>query len=97
MKTKIANTSIPDFVNIAAAVKTYWEKVDIGTADIKMLFGVGKDKALRIKKAAQEEQEQRGIPFRDLNSVSTAVAFEAWGFDIADLEKRLHKLKKLEA
>lgn len=94
---KIASTSIPDFVNIATAVKVYWEKIDIGTADIIKLFGVGKDKALRIKKTAQALQEDRGIPFRDLNSVSTAIAYEAWGFDISDLEKRLHKLKKLEA
>ena len=97
MKTKIANTSIPDFVDISTAVRIYWEKVDIGTAEIKKLFGVSKDKALRIKKAAQALQEDRGIPFRNLNFVSTAIAYEAWGFDITDLEKRLHKLKKLEA
>ena len=45
-------------------------------------------------KRKRQELEKGQKPF-DFFTVSTATAYEAWGIDVEDLEKRRNKLKKL--
>jgi len=43
----------------------------------------------------KDEMNTREIPSYCMKKVNTAVAFDLWGIDIADLEKRREKIQEL--
>lgn len=79
--------------DIEIAVRLYYEKPEITNSDIKELFGTGETQT--IKKAVKEEMAKRGVKSWLPHSVNTEIAYEVWGIDIDNFEKRLKKLRTL--
>lgn len=84
--------------DIELAVKIYYEKISLKNADIKSLFGVTSNKTVARYKSEVIEYFAEGDinPVHRDNTLDTWRAFEAWGIDINELEKRLKKLQKLK-
>lgn len=83
------------FPNIETAVRLYYEKPEITNADIKKLFGTGETQTIKIKRAVKEEMAKQGVKSWLPHSVNTRIAYQVWGIDIDDFEKRLRKLRAL--
>ena len=81
--------------DIETAVRLYYEKPEITNADIKKLFGTGETQTIKIKRAVKEEMAKRGVKSWLPHSVNTEIAYEVWGIDIDNFEKRLKKLRTL--
>ena len=81
--------------DIEMAVRLYYETPEITNADIKELFSTGETQTIKIKKAVKEEMEKRGVKSWLPHSVNTEIAYEVWGIDIDNFEKRLKKLRTL--
>lgn len=62
---------------------------------IEELFSTGETQTIKIKKAVKEEMEKRGVKSWMPHSVNTEIAYEVWGIDIDNFEKRLKKLRTL--
>ncbi len=86
--------NVPHVVSIEKAVMTYYEKTELREADILALFGCSRSKAWELRHAALSLMKEKGVMRYDVHSVETECAYEAWGLNIADLEKRLTKLRK---
>lgn len=84
-------------VNIPIAVRYYYEKISLSNSDIKEIFCVTSD-CSAIKKKREVIEYFAGTdenPIHSLtNRLDTWRAYEAWGLDINDLEKRFKKLKQ---
>lgn len=80
----------------ATAVEIFYTYPELGTAEIQRLFNCGRNSATKLKGEARKRQTEKGlIPYSD-SSVNTRCAYEAWGIDIADLEKRLIRYQKIQ-
>ena len=83
-------------VDAERAVRMYYMYTEIGNNEIKELLGITSPSAVvRLKKIARERMTEKGEATFNPNSVNTKSAYEAWGLNIEDLEKRFAKLKKL--
>lgn len=87
--------NVPQVRDIREAVKLYYEKTELTTADIMGLFGCKRTKAQRLKDMAREAQTERGVKVWDARAVNTKAAFPAWGLQIRDLEDSLGALQRL--
>jgi len=77
-------------------LKIYYENAEIGNKEIRCLFGNRSSATIsRLKKIAKSEMIKRDIPTFCTNKVNTIVAFDVWGLDITDLERRIKKIKEL--
>lgn len=86
----------PNVGNLDAAVRLYYEKFELSSDDIKQIFGAKSSSSVaRLKKLAREAAVKAGRMPWDAHCVPTDVAYEAWGLEIADLEKRRAKLMKI--
>ena len=84
-------------VDIEKAVLLYYERLTLSCEDIRQIFGVtSKSTVSRLKKQVINYWAERGKNpvFRPARIITTD-AYEAWGLDIANLEHRLNKLRKL--
>lgn len=87
---------VPQIQNLETAIRIYYERIELRNADIREIFGgICNDTVCSLKRVAKDKMKENDIPSWDAKAVNTEAAFEAWGLDIADLEKRLNKLKKL--
>lgn len=81
--------------NVSVALKIYYSTYYIGNSEIKAIFGVGDNTAIRLKKQVQAAEIERNIvqavPFK----VNTKLAFEVWGIDVQELEHNRKKLQDL--
>lgn len=86
-------------IDIETAVTMYYERISLSNSDIKKLFNVTSGKTvLRYKNEVISFFAGTDIiPTHRNHMIDTVRAYEAWGLDIADLEKRLVKLRKLKA
>ena len=82
--------------DIEKAVLMYYEKTEIGNAEIMELFCVSRQTAGKLKNAVLEEMAKMNIRCWLPHHVNTKVAFKTWGIDIDDFEKRLKKLRTLK-
>ncbi len=83
-------------LNIDTALRIYYENVEIGSKEIRELFGITANSAVaRVKNEVLEEMAKRGQKPYARYCINTAVAYDVWGIDVNDLEKRRNKLKKL--
>ncbi len=82
-------------LNLEKCIEVYYKTHEIGNRDIEEIFGVKKVKACRLKKLVKELMKKKGTRIFDSLKVNTEVAFEAWGLDIDDMERRVTKLRKL--
>ena len=85
-----------EIVSIDVALKVYYSNPEIGNKEIRELFGPMSTSTLaNMKRTVLREMTERGIKsFRD-HTVNTKVAYEVWGLDVDDLEKRRKKLQAL--
>lgn len=88
--------NVPPVRSIEAAVRLYYEKQEIVTADIMDLFGVSRTKAQRLKRRAEEQQQADGVPHWDARAVNTGCAFASWGLDVGKMEYSLRALRRLK-
>ena len=83
-------------VNIETALKIYYENFEIGNKEIKTLFGsISTATIAKMKNAVYDEMLKRGILRYSYYGVNTEVAYEVWGIDVEDLERRRKKLQRL--
>ncbi len=93
---KATRCRIPD-VNIAKAIKAYYAIRELSNKNIREIFNnqIGSTVFYKIKAMALDRMTEKGVQALNFERVTTEEAFEAWGLDIADLERRYSKLKKL--
>lgn len=83
--------------DIETALKIYYMYPEIGNTEIRELFGsIGNSTISNYKKAVKEEQVRRDKLTAHINTIDTETAYDVWGIDVEDLEKRRAKLKKLQ-
>lgn len=80
---------------VETAIELYYAKTEIGSQDIKRLFDVSDGKASALKKQAREAMREKGVITIFPTNVNTKAAYEAWGLDIAELERKYRKLASL--
>ena len=85
---------IPGLKDIPTAIRVYYEKHELTTSDIIELFGCCAATAKKMKDMARELMGERDVPNWNALAVNTDCAFEAWGLNINDLERRYKKLLK---
>ena len=82
--------------DIETAIRIYYQYPEINNKQICKLFGMSNGStASRYKKAVKDEQINRNIKTMCIDAVNTEVAYDVWGIDVVDLERRLKKLKSL--
>ena len=88
--------SIPQVTSIENALSIYYNHSELGNKEIISLFGNRSTATIsKLKKIAKIEMTKKNICSYGMYKINTSVAFTAWGIDIADLEKRMKKLKEL--
>ena len=88
--------NIPSLTSISNALKIYYENSEIGNTQIEELFDKRSTATIsRLKRAVKNEMAKRNVLSYGLNRINTSVAFDVWGLDVTDLEKRMKKLKTL--
>ena len=93
---KTSKVHIPEITSLETAIRLYYENLELGNTEIKELFRVASGKKiLTLKQMAKERMEQKEVAQWDALRVNTKTAYEAWGLDINDLERRYNKLQKL--
>lgn len=81
-------------INQLLAYELYLKSTVLTNDDIKQLFNVNSSSSLKkIKKDILLAMAERGI-FLSNGKIATNVAFEVWGFDEKELERRYAKAKK---
>ena len=84
--------------DIDTILRIYYEKTELGTQEIKDLFGdIAPSTVTNLKNKARAltaKQEKEILIFGSY-TVNTEMAFKAWHIDIDDLERRRAKLMKL--
>lgn len=92
-----SKTRVPPITSIETAVRLYYEKLELGNAELRELFGAKHSPTTfaRLKDKARALMRERNMGTYGLYTVNTKIAYEAWGLDIADLEARYQKLRKL--
>ena len=89
--------NVPPIISIDMALHIYYLHSEIGNKEIRALFGrISGATVSKLKKAVKSEMCNRNIYSHGMYKVNTTIAYEIWGIDIVDLEKRRKKLKALE-
>lgn len=84
------------YKDIDTAIRIYYENVELGSAEIKELFGTTSSSTVtKLKNEARCLMRDEGIKSFANHAVVTEAAYRAWHIDIEALEKRRAKLKKL--
>ena len=88
---------IPQITSIETALQLYYNRIELSGADIKELFGdISNCTIAKLKNKARELMRERSTPIWNARNVNTEVAYEAWGLNIENLERRYSKILKLE-
>jgi len=89
--------NIPSIQSIENALKIYYNHSELGNKEITALFGKRSSATIaRLKQQVKYEMDKRDVFSYGANKVNTAVAFEVWGLDVRDLERRMKKMKELD-
>lgn len=92
----ITRIHIPPISSIDTALEIYYKHSEIGNKQITALFGKHSSATInRLKRLVKSEMMAAGMRSYSAYSVNTKLAFEVWGIDVNDLEKRRGKLQKL--
>ena len=89
--------NIPQIISIDNALKIYYSHSELGNKEIISLFGkLSSATTAKLKKLAKEEMIKQEKFSYGMYKVNTTVAYNVWGIDVADLERRKKKLKALD-
>lgn len=87
--------NIPQITSIENAIKIYYSYSELGNKEITGLFGrLSSATIAKLKKSVKAEMDKEDILSYGLNKINTKTAYSVWGLDIADLERRMKKLKE---
>jgi len=87
---------IPTITSIENALKIYYENAEVGSKEIRILFGNRSATTIsRLKNLVRKEIVKRNIPTFNAYKINTPTAYEVWGIDVKDLENRMKKIKEL--
>lgn len=82
--------------DIDTALRVYYTYPELSNAQIRELFGnIAGSTISKYKQAVRAIQAEREVKTSQLNTINTEIAYEVWGINVADLEKRRAKLIKL--
>ncbi len=81
--------------NIERAIHIYYTCTEIGSPEIKEIFGCSDSSVRKLKAQARELMVKKNASVWFGKNVNTKCAFEAWNLEISDLERRYTKLTKL--
>lgn len=96
MPTREIHVRIPQVQDIENAVRIYYERIELSSADIESIFGkLAHSTVAKLKTVARAVSTEKGTPIWNARNVNTEDAFKAWGLDITDLEMREKKLYAL--
>lgn len=87
--------TVPQITSIETAVRIYYEYNAIGNKQICELFGCCLAKAQQLKKPVAAAMLEKGMYLRGNGTVNVEVAYEVWGLDIQNLERKLTRARKL--
>lgn len=82
--------------NIETAVKIYYTYPELGTEEVVRLFGCSTSSATRLKKQARNQQMIEGVTSFSSSNVNTKIAYKVWGLDIAEMERRMLRYRKIK-
>ena len=89
--------NIPEISSIDNALRIYYSHSELGNKEITSLFGrLSSATTTKLKKLVKDEMIKRDVLSYGMYKINTGIAFDVWGIDVADLEKRKKKLKALE-
>ncbi len=92
---KQATKTTPN-IDIAAALRIFFEKTEIGNAEIKEIFGKTSSSIVqKYKKPVLDVMHTENIYTWGRDSIDTKTAFKVWEIDVNELEKRYKKLLSL--
>lgn len=83
------------YKDLDTALHIYYRYSELETAQICELFDVSRSTAKRYKNMALEKQCENKNKTMSPTAVNTEDAYEAWGIDVNDIEKRRRKLNEL--
>lgn len=93
---RVSGVRVPQLVSIEQAVSTFYERSELSSSDIKLLFGISANSTVsKLKNLARTQMAKDNTVVFDGRNVNTQSAYVSWGLDITDLEERLKKLKSL--
>jgi len=85
-----------DNSKLKVIVDLYYKTLELDSKDISMLFGItSKSLIARKKNEARELMKEKNVKAWNHSSVNTVIAYDAWGIDIAEIEKRYRKSQVL--
>lgn len=89
--------NVPTITSVEAALDTFYKFPQLGNKEIKLIFGqIGSAKICELKVLAREKMKEQNQPLWNNKTVNTDSAYQAWGLDVADLERRYARLKRME-
>lgn len=89
--------NIPPIASVESALEVYYRFPQLGNKEIRQIFGpLSSAKICQLKDVAREKMTERGEIRYNNRLVGADSAYQAWGIDIADLERRLARLRRLE-
>ena len=92
----VVTMNIPPITSIEDALRVYYSNSELGNKEITTLFGKRSSATVsRLKRLAKDAMTARSILSYRANTVNTPVAYEVWGIDVKDLERRMKKIKEL--
>ena len=88
--------NIPPITSIDTALAIYYNHMEIGNKEIKNLFGARSSATVaRLKSEVKVEMDSKDVSSYSIYKVNTKIAYQVWGIDIVDLEKRKQKIEEL--
>lgn len=85
--------NVPRIADPALAVRLWYEQPEIGTTEIRAIFGCSTGTAQKLKRRAREQMELDGVMSFNSRAVNTVSAYKSWGIDIRRLENGLNRPK----
>lgn len=88
--------NIPKITSIDTAIIIYYNNMELSNKEIIELFGhKSKSTINNLKKVVKERMREKGVYSLGLHTINTNIAYDVWGIDIEDLERRREKLQQL--
>jgi len=88
--------NIPAITNIDTALKIYYSHSELSNKEMAKLFGKLSSATIsRLKKHVKNEMNAREMLSYGAHTVNTVIAYEIWGINVTDLEKRKKKINEL--
>ena len=87
---------VPQVQDLETAIRLYYERNELSSADIKALFGCSESTVAKLKRLAKERMREEGTISWNALQVNTEAAWRAWGLDITKMEQGLRRLRQLK-